>query len=200
MQDLLIPALDAGVSAALDLGARRAMLDALDTPLVACDVDGRVVYESSALTAALALDDRAAHVRAEAARLAADLRTPELRAAPMRTVRTDRGTYGLRATLLPEGATLSPRPGVLVSVRVPASPRPTARALRHRFALTRREAEVALLLARGLANGAVADTLCISPHTARRHTERVMGEFSVAARGQVAAAVLTSDASHAGTA
>ncbi|WP_412069471.1 helix-turn-helix transcriptional regulator [Rubrivirga sp. IMCC43871] len=190
VQDLLVPALDAGVGAALDLGARRAALDALDAPLVVCDVDGRAVHESAALTAALADDARAAHVRAEARRLAADLAGPGVATSPERAVRTGRGTYGLRATVLPEGAALSPRPAVLVAVRPPADPWPSADVLRQRFALTRREAEVAGLLARGLANDTVAHALCISPHTARRHTERVMGKLAVSSRSRVAAAIL----------
>jgi non-specific serine/threonine protein kinase len=56
--------------------------------------------------------------------------------------------------------------------------------------LTRREVEVAVLLAQGLPNSSVAKALYISPHTARRHTERVMAKLDVPARAQVAAAIL----------
>lgn len=188
--ELLRPALDAGVGAAYDLDSRRATLDALDMPLVVCDVDGRVIHETRSLTAALAGDERAGHVRAEALRLAADLGGGRVDTRPERAVSTSRGRYALRATRLPEGAALGPRPGVLVTIDVPTSPWPAEAALRERFGLTRREAGVALLLARGLANDAVADALCISPHTARRHTERVMAKLDVSARAQVAAAVL----------
>lgn len=191
VQELLIPALTAGVATALDLRARRAALDALAAPLMVCDVDGRVVHETAALGDVLADDDGATHVRAEALRLAADLRAPGLAPSPERSVRTGRGTYGLRATLLPEGAALGPRPSVLVAVTPPPDPWPSSDALRRRFGLTRREAEVALLLARGAANDAVADSLCISPHTARRHTERVLAKLLVSSRSQVAAAVLS---------
>lgn len=158
----------------------------LDVPLLVCDADGRVIRETPALTSALATDEQSAHVRLDTLRLAADL------AARARSVHTDRGTHGLRATVLPEGASLGPRPAVLVAAEAPRSPWPTPGALRRRFGLTRREAEVALLLARGLANDAAADALCISPHTVRRHTERVMAKLSVVARGQVAAAILES--------
>ena len=190
VQTLLVPALCAGVGAAVDLYARRAALDALDTPLVVCDVDGRVVHETPALTDALAGDDRAASVRAEVLRLAADLMAPDPTALPERTVRTDRGLYGLHATILPEGGTFGPRPGVLVGVRVPASPWPSTDVLRDRAGLTRREADVALGLAQGLSNDRLAEVLCISPHTARRHTERVMAKLGVASRSSVAAALL----------
>jgi len=190
VQDLLVPAFHAGLNAALDLGARRSAFDALNVPFVVCDVDGRVVHETPALTAALAGDEQGGHIRAEALRLASDLGGDDLAVHPERVLPTARGTYTLRATLLPEGASLGPRPGVLVAVTVPTSPWPASEVLQSRFGLTRREVEVAVLLAQGLPNNSVARALYISPHTARRHTERVMAKLDVPARAQVAAAIL----------
>ncbi|GMV07102.1 MAG: hypothetical protein AMXMBFR53_33770 [Gemmatimonadota bacterium] len=71
-----------------------------------------------------------------------------------------------------------------------ASRLPAPEELRARFDLTPREAEVALLVARGASEKRVARTLGISPHTARHHTEKVFAKLGVGARGQVAAAVL----------
>lgn len=192
--DLLLPAVEAGVAAMVDLGARRAALDALDAPLLVCDVDGRVIHETAALTASLDATDGTL-IRMAARQLAADLLTSALVERPERTVRTERGEYCLRGTVLPEGASLGPRPGVLVRVRPPESPWPAPEVLRKRFGLTRREAEVARGLAQGLANDILAEALCISPHTARRHTERVMAKLDVVSRAQVAAALLGPEAS-----
>ncbi|HUP19001.1 MAG TPA: helix-turn-helix transcriptional regulator, partial [Gemmatimonadota bacterium] len=59
-----------------------------------------------------------------------------------------------------------------------------------RYRLTPRETQVARLLAAGRSNAEVASDLAISPHTARRHTERVLAKLAVASRAQVADALL----------
>jgi DNA-binding CsgD family transcriptional regulator len=53
--------------------------------------------------------------------------------------------------------------------------------------LTRREADVARLVAAGLATKVIAFRLGISPHTARHHTERVFEKLGVRSRAGVAA-------------
>jgi len=63
------------------------------------------------------------------------------------------------------------------------------RALRERFRLTRKESHVALLLAQRRSNAEIAQTLSISPHTARRHTENVMLKLNVNSRFSVEAAL-----------
>jgi DNA-binding CsgD family transcriptional regulator len=62
-------------------------------------------------------------------------------------------------------------------------------ALRQRFRLTRKESHVALLLAQRRSNAEIAETLRISPHTARRHTENVMLKLNVSSRYSVEAAL-----------
>jgi DNA-binding CsgD family transcriptional regulator len=57
--------------------------------------------------------------------------------------------------------------------------------LRKRFRLTEKETLVALLLAQRRSNAEIADTLSISPHTARRHTENVMLKLNVTSRFSV---------------
>src|SRR5918997_197761 len=59
--------------------------------------------------------------------------------------------------------------------------------LRDRYGLTRRELEVATLLAQGRTNTAIANTLHISPHTARHHTQRVLGKLGVHSRAAAGA-------------
>jgi DNA-binding CsgD family transcriptional regulator len=67
---------------------------------------------------------------------------------------------------------------------------PPCEAIQARFTLTPREAEVALLLAEGLDNQRIAELLSISPHTARRHTERVLRGLGIASRAAVAVTLL----------
>jgi DNA-binding NarL/FixJ family response regulator len=59
--------------------------------------------------------------------------------------------------------------------------------LQRRFRLTAREVEVALLLAQGRSNVAIAKTLGISTHTARHHTQRVLGKLKVHSRAEAGA-------------
>lgn len=56
--------------------------------------------------------------------------------------------------------------------------------------LTRVQTQVGFLIALGLTNTEIAVKLKISPHTARRHTEAVMGRLGVDGRDQVHDAVL----------
>ena len=53
--------------------------------------------------------------------------------------------------------------------------------------LTRREHEVALLIARGLSNRQIATTLVISERTATNHVEHIFNKLSFTSRAQVAA-------------
>jgi len=63
--------------------------------------------------------------------------------------------------------------------------RPAVVAVRHllvEYGMTPREVEVAILLAEGCSNSTVARRLGISPHTARHHTQRVLGKLGVHSR------------------
>jgi ATP/maltotriose-dependent transcriptional regulator MalT len=59
--------------------------------------------------------------------------------------------------------------------------------LQMQFGLTARETEVAVLLAQGLSNVAIAKTLAISTHNARHHTQRVLGKLKVHSRAEAGA-------------
>ena len=79
----------------------------------------------------------------------------------------------------------------------PAGPAlPEAARLRSRYGLSRREAEVALLIAEGLANDEIAARLFISPHTARRHTEQVLDKLGLRSRKALALKLLQDDFEH----
>jgi DNA-binding CsgD family transcriptional regulator len=59
--------------------------------------------------------------------------------------------------------------------------------LQMQFGLTARETEVAMLLAQGRSNAVIAKTLGISTHTARHHTQRVLGKLNVHSRAEAGA-------------
>ncbi|RYE38528.1 MAG: response regulator transcription factor, partial [Hyphomicrobiales bacterium] len=57
-------------------------------------------------------------------------------------------------------------------------------------ALTKRERQVADLIAEGLTNQAIADRLVISPRTAQGHVEHILAKLGFTSRTQVAAWVV----------
>jgi DNA-binding NarL/FixJ family response regulator len=59
--------------------------------------------------------------------------------------------------------------------------------LQAQFGFTERETEVAFLLAQGRSNIAIAKGLGISTHTARHHTQRVLGKLKVHSRAEAGA-------------
>ena len=62
--------------------------------------------------------------------------------------------------------------------------------LQTNFRLTRREAEVALLLIGRQGNAEIAESLFISPHTVRHHVERILQKLGVNSRRQARALLL----------
>jgi DNA-binding CsgD family transcriptional regulator len=103
-----------------------------------------------------------------------------------REVRTGRGRYRLRGNLMGDGI-LGPAPVILVSLER-LTPRPiTDETLQRQYGLTRREIDVARLLAQGRSNLEIAGELRISTHTARRHTEHVLAKLGVHTRAAVGA-------------
>ena len=61
--------------------------------------------------------------------------------------------------------------------------------LAEQYGLTRRELEVAQLLAQGRSNQAIARELKISSHTARHHTQRILAKLDVHSRGEAGAKI-----------
>jgi DNA-binding CsgD family transcriptional regulator len=61
--------------------------------------------------------------------------------------------------------------------------------LAQRFGLTRREVQVAMRLAQGRSNQAIAAELKISAHTARHHTQRILSKLGVHSRGEAGAKI-----------
>jgi len=67
--------------------------------------------------------------------------------------------------------------------------RPRAATRNNPHGLTRREAEVALLLAEGLSNTAIADRLVLSPRTVEHHVAAVLAKLDVPSRTAVSSAL-----------
>ena len=80
---------------------------------------------------------------------------------------------------------------VVVVVTPPETRAPNAAELRREFGLTKREAEVALLLAARRSNKEIANHLCIANKTAWRHTERVMAKLNTGDRRDVGRVLLS---------
>lgn len=197
LMKLCLPAFAAGVRTYLRLAADRAVLAAvLDSNgkrLLVCDGRGEAIHASAALERTLAGDPQRQaleeHMR-ELARSVGGLRgnpwaaTNAVGRTGERTVTTVRGRYRMVASLAGE-LPLEPA-GVLVLLEPLFRETLTDDELRERFHLTTQEVRVARQIADGQRNDAIARRLGISPHTARRHTERVLAKLGIASRAQVA--------------
>jgi predicted ATPase/DNA-binding NarL/FixJ family response regulator len=104
------------------------------------------------------------------------------------------------ARLFADGAALSPDQAVALALSVTAAlvaangwAAATAAAARSSGSagsptpLTAREHEIAMLIARGMSNRAIADELVISPATAARHVANILSKLGFSSRAQVAA-------------
>jgi DNA-binding CsgD family transcriptional regulator len=108
---------------------------------------------------------------------------------PVREVVSNNRKYrleGRRISNTPDKAT----PIVLVFVDEAKPDLPGDEELRHRFGLTRKESCVARLLADERTNEQIATELCISPHTARHHTERILAKLGANSRTKVRSALV----------
>jgi DNA-binding CsgD family transcriptional regulator len=202
---LLLPAFEAGMRAQWRLGRERASLgrfiDRLSDGAALFGPRGRrLLHLNPALTQILATDPEADRVRLEvefAARAAGavalagegyaggGLTLP----AGVRRLHTETGTYEVHASAVGAETGMHDR-SIIVVVERSGAPLPDTDELAERYGLTRRECEVALLLARGLTDRAIAEELVISWHTARRHAERVLRKLGVGSRAEVGVRLL----------
>lgn len=169
------------------------VFEALGQAVIAADQWGRVTHQTFAIEAMLAAEPEADVLRSAMQRLADSLFVPVMPFRPAvasapEVVRTSSAVYLLRGCLHAQGG-----PGrrlALISLqRAPRGAR-TPIELRQLYALTEAEAAVALLLAEGRSNAEVAAARGISPHTARRHTERILHKLGVRTRAGVARRLL----------
>jgi non-specific serine/threonine protein kinase len=84
------------------------------------------------------------------------------------------------------GKATEPRRAVARALGETVEPRAADRSA-GRPMLTRREREVALLVADGLSNRGIADRLVLSPRTIESHVERIMNRLGIGSRTEIAA-------------
>ncbi len=191
---LIRPALAAAASAVQRLRPHRhalgSTLDTLPFPLLVYEGSGQLSHQNPAASALLAAEPYADDILATARATALALGpgnggAPDRAGAARRTIDTPCDRYRLSASLMPAGS-LAAGDAVLVTIDGGHRTLPTARELEARFALTARQADIALLLAQRMTNREIAEALHISINTVHRHAEAVMSKLSVRSRRDIA--------------
>lgn len=193
---LLVPAFVRGVEmvrAAMDRD--RSLLthfDLLQQPVAVYDIRGRRKHRNRALETVLAEEPEAERVGAVIDSLAKTFRDrhhgPARAQDPLRVevetrIETRAGSYALWGGYGP--ADPAGEPSILIQLEsLRRVPQPET--IEERYGLTPREAAVALLLAEGYSDKAVAKELDISWHTARTHAKRVLGKLEISSRAEIA--------------
>jgi DNA-binding CsgD family transcriptional regulator len=195
---LLQPAFVAGVRSAILASTWQAELqrelDAGAAGIAVCDLRGRLLHATPKLLELVQADPDGSRILGCVTRVAADTGgllargEPAEPPGPRRAVHTRVGRYLVRASILRTPELLGQSSLVLLIVDPPPElSLPSKASLRAHFRLTDREADAALLLARGTRNRAIASAMGVTEHTARRHTERVLAKLAVTSRAEAAA-------------
>jgi len=194
--EIAVPLADDGAHdrASLPLAPLSGLLDTLDQGIVLLRSDSFPCYSNPTAQRLLTADS-------ERGVLAREVRSVSRTAfdsgehRPMEVeISTQAGWYRVRATLMMQRIKEISSRTVMVTIDRAEANLPSRDFLMRRFAMTTREADVALLLARGSRNAAIASELHISPHTARHHTESVLAKLGVHGRGEVARAIVDGSA------
>ncbi len=195
----LVPAFRAGTRIALSALASgwslRAVLEASEGALVLVGANGNVIHENAgarSIMRRLHLAERQQCVNI-LKRLATDISDAHTgrrssSASPL-SVRRTALVAQVRVTAAPVPSPSGGGDLVLFTLEPVAAALPS-RADAMSAGLSSREADVALLLAEGASNVAIAHSLGISVHTVRRHTERVLSKLGVTSRRDVRAHLL----------
>lgn len=201
--ELVLPAFKAGVAMYLQAGTRlntlAAMLDQVSDPLLLADLAGEVLHANAALVQLLGADPERQRLRTEIEEVTRFLSSLERRPtkaessqttlSALRKVQTARNTYEVRGSYAGTGLIGNDR-AILVLVDPLTPEMPSEQDLRHRFGLTKREAEITLLLAAGRSAAQIAEQLHISLHTARRHVEKILSKLGIHSRAEVGPTIL----------
>lgn len=195
---LVFPALQVGVENYVRYGSDTAQFlrvcDDLGSALLICDTIGRVVHQTPALDALLALDPESHEVRLELRRVAGNLSRLIVGAGAKGAAKgcdtrleksTQSARYVMRASCMQASWTTGP--WIMVAVERVTQPPKSAAELRARFGLTEAESRVAVLLVAGRTAKEIASELGISWSTVRRHTERVYLKADVRSRAELVA-------------
>lgn len=193
---LMYPALKAGVRSWMSLrgssGSFAVGIDDLRAPVAVFDVGGQLLHLNIALRDLLQGDPGADDVMAACRSMVQshrELNFDSMAASGLntiagRTVRTPAGRYVLHVARIGPGVS-SYREAIAVTIRRDSERLMTEADAIARFGFTKRQATVALLLAERKTSVEIANTLCISTHTARHHTEAVMDKLGVQDRRDV---------------
>jgi DNA-binding CsgD family transcriptional regulator len=196
---MLLPAFKAGVRDIVRYSQQResltSHLDDLTTGIRIYDLDGSVVHQNPAFTAALAADDMRERLEKAiadilvalvelssergntGAALAGDRVTQE--------IHTNTASYQVRGSFLGRELLGAERRIAISLDRLPPDTPLSDRSLQERFGLTPRELEIARRLAHGQSTKDVAYACGISIHTTRRHSEKIFAKLGVRNRSQL---------------
>lgn len=179
-----------------DRDALMAALDALDQRLLFYSCEGDLVHATREFRKAVADDeprlrDEIQLFAASSCGLARLRRMQDGEVMERMVVQELAGTPSRRLVASYIGLDLfGGGPTVLIALEAGATDPLDAHLLKQRFGFTPAQCRVARLLARGHTNREIADTLCLSPHTARNHTQNVLQRLGVNSRAQVASVLL----------
>lgn len=175
-------------------------LDLLRQPVALYDIRGRLRHRNRALEAVLAGEPEAERVGAAMDSLAttfgdryhgpARAQDP-LPAEVERQIETRARSYALWGGYGPTDA--AGEHSILVQLESLGPVLPQPEAIEERYGLTPREAAVALLLAEGYSDKAVAKDLGISWHTARTHAKNVFAKLEITSRAEIPLSLLRQD-------
>ncbi len=154
-------------------------------PLALLNTQGKELRRNEVFAQLAESDTGFGRVMAAAARSVKTLSEEPL--TPRRRVSTGLAIYELRIAL--QGGAAEPRYLLSVSRQLGTLPDPGT--LKTRYALTPRQVEVALLLAKGLTDKQIAENLGVSFNTARRHTEHTLKKLGLSTRAHVALTLLS---------
>ncbi len=174
------------------------LLDALARPILVADEAGWTLYQTPALRECLAHAsaqernqlqralDQAVTSLCSRLRIQSGTGANTPPAVLNHQVLTNRSEFRLRGVLVPP-AVLLHGSGILLELERTGKRKIRAEDLCVHFGLTAREVEVAMLVARGLSDQAIATRLGISPRTAEHHMEHVLRKLHMDGRSAVAA-------------
>lgn len=165
-----MPGNDRGIDTGLTLA--KAVADESRDGIVLCDADGRIIHSNAAAAALLAT----AHTE--------DVQRLSISAMTLGH-RQQAQVNGFFVTACPLQLENAEAIGI-VTIRIHAH-QPCEESLRAQFGLSRREAQVAVLLAERRSDAEIATALGISWHTVRSHVERIFAALHCHSRRDAAA-------------
>ncbi len=195
LMSLLLPAFRASVRSYGVLSQLRGsfslLVDRIPSGVSVLDGGGDVLHENPSLGQIYNAEPERERLRAAVQRVGRAVFSTDTPggASGFEQIHTATKSYEIRASRFAALPPIDRAAGmVMVDARCPdqVKRRAAAAQVRKEFGLTKREAEVALLLAGRLSAAEIATALGVSVHTARHHTERVFAKTGVSRRAMIA--------------